>query len=55
MRITARDSATVDLACTMTYSLDQATLLDLYNTVAFNWKASFTNNARSVLRDKAYI
>eukprot|EP00949_MAST-11_sp_MAST-11-sp1_P004675 g4675.t1 len=53
VRITARDSATVDLACTMTYSLDQATLLDLYNTFAFNWKASFTNNARSVLRDKA--
>merc|ERR1711871_25144 len=53
VRITAKDSATVDIAVTISYMLEETTLQDLYLTYAFNWKSSFTTNARSVLRNKA--
>ena len=51
LRLTAADSASVELAMSFSYQLVPEHLHELYKGFSFNWKNSIQGNSRSILRD----
>ncbi len=51
LRLTASDSASVELAMSFSYQLEPQHLHSLYKQFSFNWKNSIQGNSRSILRD----
>ena len=52
LRLTASDSATVELAMSFSYQLEPEHLHTLYKVFGMNWKTSIQGNSRSMLRDE---